>query len=368
MSFENLARPNVTRMHPYVPGKPIEEIQADYGLEHVVKLASNENPIGPPASAVKAMREAAEKMHFYPEGGSLRLRSALAAKHDIDPSCVVIGSGSDELISILARVFLDKGDEIVVAKHAFVRYKMAGDLREAVVVEVPMVDYTHDLDAMKAAVTDKTKILFVANPNNPTGTYVTEEQFAAFMDGVPSDKLVIMDEAYYEYAAGLEDYPDSLDHWRRGRRNLVILRTFSKTYALAGLRVGYAFADPSVIGLIDRIRPPFNLTSMAQAAAEAALGDEAYLEKSIEMNRTNRQWLCEQLDRRGVSYVPSMGNFVLVATAKPASDVFESLLAKGVIVRPMAGYGFPNHVRVTIGTREELDTFLTCFDAVEGRP
>jgi len=365
--FEDLARKCVRRFSPYVPGRPIEEIKERFGLNEVIKLASNENPLGPSPKAAKAIPSCLTDLNRYPEGGSTRLRGALAKKYRLDPTCVLVGAGSDEIIELLAKSFLDKSDEIVVSEHAFIRYKMAGDLMGCRVVEVPMAGFTHDLRAMRARVTKTTKIIFIANPNNPTGTYVTRKEFAAFIEAVPRNKLVVMDEAYFEYARHLNDYPDGLEFWRKGHRNIVVLRTFSKIFGLAGLRVGYALGDASVLGQVDRIRPPFNVTIPAQVACEAALGDSRHVKRAAESNRTNMAWLCSQLDKHGIEYVPSATNFVLIKTAIGGVPMFNALLAKGVIVRPMAEYGFPSHVRVTVGTKREMNIFWKNFRALERR-
>jgi histidinol-phosphate aminotransferase len=364
-SFEDLSRKCIRKFSPYIPGKPIEEIKERFGLKDVFKLASNENPLGPSPKAREAIASCLAEIHRYPEGGSTRLRSALAKKVGVDAKCVIVGSGSDELIEILAKAFLEGKDNIVASEHAFIRYKMAGELMGIRVIEVPMTGFRHDLEAMARAVTPRTKIIFIANPNNPTGTYVSRDAFSRFIEGVSADKLVVIDEAYFEYARGYADYPDSLEFQKAGRKNIITLRTFSKIYGLAGLRTGYGIADPSVIAQMDRIRPPFNVTIPSQVACEAALEDTRHVEASVALNREVRSWLCEELDKKKVEYVPSAGNFVLVRTAQPAAQVFDALLQRGIIVRPMAEYGFPNHLRVTIGTKAEMELFLAQFLALE---
>ncbi len=360
-SFEDLARKCVRKFGPYVPGRPIEEIKERFGLAEVVKLASNENPLGPSPRALEAAAACLGEIHRYPEGGSLRLRGALARRYGVATDCLIVGAGSDELIELLAKTFLEPEDEVVVSEHAFVRFRMAGNLMGARVVEVPMAGFRHDLRAMGAALTAKTKMVFIANPNNPTGTYVPRDDLAAFLDRVPPAVLVAMDEAYFEYARALPDYPDSLDSFREGRRNVVTLRTFSKAFGLAGLRVGYGIADPVVVLQLDRVRAPFNVSIPSQAACEAALGDARHVEDSVALNLRNKGWFCEELKRNGVDFIPSAGNFVMVRARGDGSQVFEALLRKGVIVRPMAEYGFPDHLRVTIGKQEELQLFLKNF-------
>jgi len=366
-SFQHLARATVLEASPYVPGKPIEEIRERFGLAQVVKLASNENAVGPSPKAAEAMARSFAELHRYPEGGSTRLRKALAVRYGVDPSCVMAGSGSDELIELIARTFLDPGDEVIVSEHAFVRYKMAARLSGAKVIEVPMTGYRHDARGMARAVTPRTKLLFLANPNNPTGTYVNCRDVDALLETVPADRLVILDEAYHEYAAVYEDYPDAVQLLRRGRANIVSLRTFSKAYGLAALRVGYAIADPGVISLIDRVRPPFNLSSPAQAACEAALQDASHVKTCVRLNGECKKWLCLALEQGGIEFVPSATNCVLIRTRVGSRSAFEALLARGIIVRPMEEYGYPDHIRVTVGTRAEMELFLREFLAVDRR-
>jgi histidinol-phosphate aminotransferase len=275
---------------------------------------------------------------------------------------VLVGSGSDEIIELIAKTFLDLEDEIVVAEHAFVRYKMAGRLMNIRVVEVPMVDgFRHDARAMAKAVGPRTKIVFIANPNNPTGTYVTTDEFRELLSIVPPRVLIVVDEAYYEFSRLFPDYPDSVAIAKEGHPGIVTLRTFSKAYGLAGLRVGYALADRTVISQIDRIRPPFNVTIPSQAACEAALEDTEHVDATVAVNSDNMEWLRRRLDSCKIPYVPSVANFLLVKTRLGSQKVFEALLQKGVIVRPMTEYGFPDHIRVSIGNLDEMEFFLEHF-------
>jgi histidinol-phosphate aminotransferase len=366
--FEKLARPCLRKLQPYIPGKPIEEIKQRFGLARVIKLASNENPLGPSRRALEAVSAALGEVNRYPEGGSTRLRQAIAASLGLEPARILVGSGSDEIIELIAKTFLDKDDELVASEHAFIRYKMAGAVMEARVIETRMAaGYRHDLPAMARAVTARTKIVFIANPNNPTGTHVTRAELAEFLDRVPPRVLVAVDEAYFEYAQVLPDYPDAVALRRQGHPNVVSFRTFSKIHGLAGLRVGYAVADPAVVGLMDRIRPPFNVTIPSQAGCEAALADEGHVRASRELVRENLAWLGGELERAGIEFVPSAANFVLIRTRTGGAAVFEGLLRKGLIVRPMGEYGFPEHVRVTIGTREEMEMLLAALLEVDGR-
>jgi histidinol-phosphate aminotransferase len=364
-NFEQMSRSCLRKFSPYVPGRPIEEIKERFHLERVIKLASNENPLGPSRKALEAIAASVWDLFRYPEGGSTRLRAALARSLGVDAGQVLAGSGSDEIIELIAKTFLERDDDIVVSEHAFIRYKMAGNLMAVRVIEVPMTGFRHDLKAMRAAITPKTKIVFLANPNNPTGTYVTRAELSAFLDGLRDDLLVVLDEAYFEYARALPDYPDSVQLLKDGRRQVVGLRTFSKAYGLAGLRTGYAVADPGVVREIDKIRPPFNVTSLAQTACEAALEDRRHVEDSVRLNRETMERLCSELRAKGIDFVPSAGNFVLIKARRGGDAAFQGLLRRGIIVRPMAEYGFPEHVRVTVGTPEETEVFLKAFVEVD---
>lgn len=367
--IKKMIRKEVRGFQPYVAGRPIETIKRELGLKKVYKLASNENPLGPSRLAVKAVQKAAKSSYFYPDSNSWELRQALAKKFRQKPENVMFGSGSDELIEVIAKVFLTPQDEIVVSDHAFIRYKMAGELLGSKVVQVPMKDYAHDLDAMLAAVNSKTKAVFIANPNNPTGTYNADAEFARFIQGLAAKPLentplVVMDEAYYEYARTIPDYPETLDYLSR-YPNLVILRTFSKIYGLAGLRVGYGFASKEVVDYIDRVRPPFNVNIAAQAASVASLKDAKQVSRSVKLVRKEMQYICSELKKLQVPYVPSAGNFLLVETEPlKGADVFKSLLKKGVIVRAMDEYDFPCHIRVSVGLHSENALFIKALKEV----
>lgn len=366
LNVKEMIRPCCAGFQPYVAGKPIETIKRELGLKKVVKLASNENPLGPSRKAFDAIRAALTGVYFYPDSNSWALRQALARKFCMDAGNVLLGAGSDELIELIAKVFFRPTDEVVISEHAFVRYQMAGQLMGCKAVTVPMDGFTHDLDAMADAVTKRTKAIFIANPNNPTGTYNTDCQFRRFMETVRRKSrgmlpLVIMDEAYYEYARAEKDYPETLGYLRK-YPNLVILRTFSKIYALAGLRVGYGFAAAPVVDYIERVRPPFNINSFAQAAAVASLGDPAQVQKGIALVKAGKKYLYSELQRRGVAFIPSAANFILIDTAPLAGqDVFKKLLAKGVIVRAMDEYDYPRYIRVTIGLPQENRLFVKEF-------
>lgn len=367
-SIESMVRPCCRGFEPYVAGRPVETIRRELGLKKIVKLASNENPLGPSRAAVSAINKAAAGAYFYPDSNSFLLRSALAKKHNVTPKQVLLGAGSDELIELVAKVFFNPGDNIVVSKHAFIRYAMAGRLMNARVISVPMKDYAHDLPAMARAVTPKTKAVFIANPNNPTGTYNTRREFEAFLRLLAAGKgcapLIVVDEAYYEFARANRDYPDTLSYLKRNPR-IIILRTFSKVYGLAGLRCGYGFTSPEVADFMERVRPPFNVSSVAQAACTASLEDRGQVEKSLRLVNEQKAYLYREMERMGVRHIPTAANFILFdVNPMRGKDIFDALLRRGVIVRAMDEYELPHHVRVSIGLPEENRFFIKCLQEV----
>lgn len=354
-------RREVEGFEPYVPGRDMENVKRMYKLKRVIKLASNENAIGPSPRAVAALRGTTQNLHRYPDGFSANLRHALATSLGVKLNQVSVGAGSDELIEILAKAYLSPGDEIVVSEHAFLRYKMAGDLMGATVVTVPMNVMTHDLEAMAAAVTPRTKIVFIANPNNPTGTYNTKTELEEFLITLPARVVAVVDEAYFEFARARRDYPNALDFFKAGR-NLVVLRTFSKAYGLAGVRLGYAVGPESLIDTLERVRPPFNVSLPAQAAGVAALMDKVHLKRTVALVAREKDKMERALKKMEIPVVRSAGNFLLIQVSPHRGDeTFEALLRKGVIVRAMDEYGFPEHIRVTIGRPDENKVFLSAF-------
>jgi len=351
---------------PYVPGKPIEELARELHLDAatIVKLASNENPRGPSPKALAAIGASAADLTRYPDGSGFALRAALAQHHGVGPERIVLGNGSNDVLELVALAFLTPGDEAVYAQHAFAVYPLATKARGATGIEVPARDYGHDLDAMLVAITPRTRVVFVANPNNPTGTWAPPSAVAAFVDAVPRDVIVVLDEAYDEYLSAADRSPAI--GWLGRHPNLVVSRTFSKAYGLAALRVGYGVMDASVAGLLDRVRQPFNVNALAQAAALAALADRAYVEESSRLNREGMRQVEDGLARVGVATLPSHGNFLL-ARVGDAAAVYGGLLREGVIVRPVAGYGLPEWLRVTIGLPAENERFLAALARVLGR-
>ncbi len=350
--------PDIAGITPYSPGKPIEEVERELGLTGSIKLASNENPRGPSPKALAVLSEAAKTLNRYPDGGGHYLRLALADRWKVSPDQIILGNGSDEVITLLTRAFLEAGDEAILADPSFVVYKIDVAAAHARPVPVPLKDFRHDLPAMAKAVTARTRLVFVCNPNNPTGTYVTAAEVSAFMQAIPPDVIVVFDEAYYEYVTAT-DYPDTLS-MLKGGRNVVLLRTFSKIYGLAGLRIGYGLTTPEIVQHLNRIRPPFNTNSMAQKAALAALSDEEHVRESRRVNTEGMASLAERLKALGLRVVPSQANFLYFDVKRDGKAVFEALLRQGVIVRHLGGA----FLRVTVGLPQENDRFIAALQAV----
>jgi histidinol-phosphate aminotransferase len=353
---------NIPRLKPYVPGKPIEEVQREYGLTDIIKLASNENPLGPSPLAVEAIREAATGVGLYPDASCYELTRELAAHWGVAPENLILGNGSDEILQFIGLAFVRPGDEVLTARPSFVRYEAAAVLNNGVLVETELRGFRFDLGAMAARLSERTRLVFIANPNNPTGTMVTRSELEWFLDRVPDHTVVVMDEAYFEYADA-PDYPDSWAYARQGR-NVIVLRTFSKIYGLAGLRVGYGMARPELIRLLHQVREPFNVNSVAQAAARASLKDPEQVERSRRVNREGKATLEAAFDALGLPYAPTQANFVLVDVKQDCRAVYEGLLRRGVIVRTGDIFGLPTHLRVTIGTKAENERFLRELRAV----
>jgi histidinol-phosphate aminotransferase len=356
----------VRRIARYVPGKPIGELAREYGLaeEAIIKLASNENPRGPSPKVRLAIADAVAEITRYPDGNGFELKNALAARYGIDRDQIVLGNGSNDVLELVTQAFLRPGDHAIYSQHAFAVYPLATQARGATGIEVPARDLGHDLDAMRAAITAQTRIVFVANPNNPTGTWAPPDAIKAFVAAVPRDVLIVLDEAYNEYLEPAQQANSAA--WIAAHSNLVVSRTFSKAYGLAGLRVGFGLMDATVADMLNRVRQPFNVNSVAQAAALAALADTEYVAASAALNKSGLAELARGLDALGVAYVPSHANFVLVRIG-PAAEVYEKLLRQGVIVRPVASYGLPQHLRVTVGLPHENQRFLAALASALGR-
>jgi histidinol-phosphate aminotransferase len=357
------ALPYVRAIAPYQAGKPIEELAREHGLqpERIVKLASNENPLGMPASARAAIDGALAELGRYPDSNGFELKAALSRKLGVPVDWITLGNGSNDILEAAAAVMLAPGRSCVYAQHSFAVYPLATQARGARSVVVPAREYGHDLDAMLAAIDTDTRLVFVANPNNPTGTFVGAGKMADFLGRVPSHVVVVLDEAYNEYLSPELRHPSV--EWVRRLPNLLVSRSFSKAYGLAGLRVGYGVAQPELTDLLNRVRQPFNCNSLAQAAAVAALADEAFVARSVEVNRQGMAQLTAAFDALGLRYLPSFGNFVLVQVGDGAA-VYQGLLKRGVIVRPVANYGLPQWLRVTIGLPQENDRFIAALREV----
>jgi histidinol-phosphate aminotransferase len=354
-------KPNIVNLPVYQPGKPIEDVKRELGLTEVIKLASNENPYGASPKAKEAMLRELDNISIYPDGAAVALTEAIARHHGVNHDQIIFGAGSDEIILLIARAFLRPGDETVMADATFPQYRHNAAIENAVIIEVPLRDGTHDLPAMLARITDKTRVVWVCNPNNPTGTIVTKTELESFLAAVPASVLVVLDEAYCEYIDD-PDYPDGLALLKR-HPNVVVLRTFSKIYGLASLRIGYGIGMPDVIRAINQVREPFNTSRFGQAAALAALEDQAFVESCRKANKEGLRTLKAAFDRLGLPSFPAYGNFIMVDVGRPSSEVFEALLRKGVIVR--GGHrGYPNHVRITVGTPEQNAQVIAALEAV----
>lgn len=351
-------KPHIVNLPVYQPGKPIEEVKKELGLDEVIKLASNENPYGSSSLVAAAVQEELLNVSVYPDGSSSELTSVLADHLGVEREQIIFGCGSDEVIALITRAFLLPQDESIMADQTFSVYKSNTDIEGGVSIEVPLKDGVHDLDAMLAAVTDRTKIIWICNPNNPTGTIVEHDQFISFMNQVPAHVLVALDEAYCEFVTD-ENYTDGislLDQYP----NIVVLRTFSKIYGLASLRIGYAVASPQIITYINQVREPFNTSRIAQAAAKVAITDYDFIESCRTHNTSGIQYLYEQFDSLGLSYFPANGNFIFVDVKSSGMDMFQALLKQGVIIR--AGFGkYPTYIRVSVGTPEQNEKFVAAL-------
>ncbi len=373
----NQARAEIQGLRPYQPGKPIDELAREFGLNasDIVKLASNENPIGPSKKAIAAMEAEAREMTRYPDGNGFELKQTLCEKLSkntvaVNPENITLGNGSSDILDFIVKCFVAKNDEVVFSQHAFAIYGLVTKIQGGECKVVPAKNYGHDLDAMAAAISEKTRLVFVTNPNNPTGTWLTQAEVAAFMAKVPSDVVVVLDEAYFEYVDEA-DYCNGLTLFAQ-YPNLVVTRTFSKAYGLASLRVGYGVSSPEIADLMNRVRPPFNVNSFALAAAVATLNDAEYVAESKAINDAGMAYLTQSFDKLGLPYISSVGNFISFEipqagdTAKniSAAEVDQKLLSVGVIVRPIANYDMPNHLRVSIGTQAENEIFIAALSNI----
>lgn len=347
----------VKDLNPYTAGKSIEEVREEYDLEKIVKLASNENPLGPSIKVIDVIQSEAKNVSLYPDSGSRKLKSSLAEKYQLKTDEVFIGNGSDEILDLLMTLILNPGDEVIQADPAFIKYDLAVKSRGGESIKVPLdQDYKHDLKAMEAEITDKTKIVLICNPNNPTGTIVAKEKIKNFLENISEDILVVLDQAYQEYITA-EDPFDGIELLEK-HSNLILLRTFSKVYGLAGMRVGYALGSEELIDYLNRIRGPFNVNSLAQKAAVAALESEAHLKTCQKVNKREKNFLYQKLTELGLDYLETESNFMMVNIKMPAAEVFEKLQEKGVIIRPGNQFGMESWIRVTVGNRADNEYFI----------
>lgn len=359
--FSSLAVKGVQALSPYQPGKPIDELARELGLDpaSIVKLASNENPLGPSPKALSAIENTLVDLCRYPDGNGFELKQALCARYDLRPQQITLGNGSNDVLEVITRCFAAPGDEVVYSQYAFAVYPLVTQAIGATGVSVPASDYGHDLEAMADAVTERTRLVFVANPNNPTGTVHGARAIQAFLDRIPSRVLVVLDEAYCEYLQG-DGYVDGLS-LLAGYPNLIVTRTFSKAWGLAALRVGYSVSSAEIANILNRVRQPFNVDALAMAAATAVLSDDDYLRRSCEINTQGMAQLESAFQDMKLGYIASAGNFISVDVGEYAAEINQSLLEQGVIVRPIAGYGLPRHLRVSIGLPQENERFIAAL-------
>lgn len=360
--FYQRATPGVQGLHPYQPGKPVEELERELGISNSIKLASNENPLGPSQVAMAAAQNALSESCRYPDASGFKLKQALSERYGFSPDTLTLGNGSNDVLEMIGRAFVLPGDEIIYSEYSFVVYMLVAQSTGAKAVVVPAQAWGHDLDAMAAAVTDKTRVIFLANPNNPTGTWFSGAALRAFMAKIPEHVVVVLDEAYAEYVAE-SDYVSGLA-LQQAFANLVVTRTFSKAFGLAALRIGYGVASKAITDLLNRVRQPFNVNIPALEAAAAVLFDDDYLQRSVALNRAGLTQLEQGFTQLGMSWIPSVGNFITVDCGADAAPVYAALLREGVIVRPVANYQMPNHLRITVGLPDENKRFLAAFTKV----
>lgn len=359
--MENLIRKNILDITPYKPGKPIEEVKRQLKLKEVIKLASNENPLGISSLVKERIKRALSDINRYPDGSCFYLRNALAKRLRLKPTNLIFGNGSDEIIDMIIKTFVEEDENIITANITFLEYEIISRVNNRKVISVPLKYFKYDLPAMKSKVSDKTKLIFISNPNNPTGTYVTRYEIEEFFKGLRQNLIIVFDEAY-DIFVDAYDFPNSLTYL--DKRNVIILKTFSKAYSLAGLRVGYAIAKPEFIQYMERVRQPFNVNTLAQVAALAALEDKRFIKKSRQLILEGRRYICGALDNLGIAYIPSVANFILMDVARDGVGVFKEMLRFGVIVRDMEQYGLKNFIRVTVGTRKENERFIKVLKKV----
>jgi histidinol-phosphate aminotransferase len=357
-------KPNeyVRELIPYIPGKPVEELERELGIRDAIKMASNENPLGPSPLALRALKEALSKVNRYPDGDVFYLKRKLAQRLGVKPENLILGNGSNEVIEVVARTFMKPGDEAIMGEYAFIVFPIVTQAVGGKAIISPMPELTHNLRDMFNRISSKTKAVFIANPNNPTGTMVKRDELEWFLERVPDDIVVVIDEAYFDYVQD-PDYPNSLDYRDSGKA-IITVRTFSKIYGLAGLRLGYGISSEEIISYLNRVREPFNVNSLAQVAGYAALDDAAHVTRSIESNREGLRYLIKELNKIKIPYAPSFTNFILIDLRADPIPIYNALLKEGVIVRPVLNYGLKTHLRVTIGLPEENERFIRAIKKV----
>jgi len=362
--MENIVRKNILAVTPYIAGKPIEETKRELGLKEVIKLASNENALGPSPKALEAVKKALPRLNRYPDSQGFNLRKKLSRIMRLDQSSFVFGNGSDELIDMIIRTFVENDENVVTADLTFLEYEIVSAVNARKVIRVPLRYFKYDLEALRKKIDRKTKVVFIANPNNPTGTYVTRCELEEFLSGIPENVIVVLDEAYDSFIDA-DDFPFGLNYIKSA--NVIVMKTFSKAYGLAGVRLGYAVGRPELVSFMERVRQPFNINSLAQSAACAALDDRKFLEKTRSAVFQGKDYLYAALGRMGIAYVQSVANFLLVDTGRDGVGVFKELLKCGVIIRDMKQYGLKNFIRVTIGTKKENEKFIAALKKVLSR-
>jgi histidinol-phosphate aminotransferase len=372
IDFHKLAVNGVQKLQPYLPGKPIEELERQLGIKNILKLASNENPLGPSPLVIEALKSAVNQIELYPDGNGFILKQKLAKTLGVSNQQITLGNGSNDVLDMIARVFLCEGREAIFSEYAFAVYPISTQSVGATARVSKALDanhdenpYGHDLAAMLALINDKTRVIFIANPNNPTGTWLKSKELEDFISKVPDDIIVVVDEAYFEYVEETE-YPDSMN-WLDKYPNLIVTRTFSKIYALAGLRVGYSVSSKQIADLLNRVRQPFNVNTPALLAASAALDDHQHLQHCVEVNTKGIKFWQAACQYRGFDYIPTVGNFITVDMEQDAAPIYQALLREGVIVRPIANYGLPHHLRITVSTPEDNQRCLNALDKIMGQ-
>jgi len=367
--FQQLAAPGVQKLQPYLPGKPVEELERELGISNSVKLASNENPLGASARALQAIEQCYKTINYYPDGSAFKLSQRLAGKYDVDPACLTFGNGSNDVLELIAKAFLTAEHSAVYSQYAFAAYPIVVQVVGAKARVATAYDAAHetmplghDAEAIIDSIDETTRLVFIANPNNPTGTWMDADTVKAMLDRIPSDVILVLDLAYLEYMQN--EFKPDIKSLLASYNNLIITCTFSKVYALAGLRIGYGLSHPDIADVLNRVRQPFNTNLIAQAAALAALDDDAHIQASISLNNDGKAFLQNELARLGLSYLPSMGNFLAVNFNRDAMPVYDALLRKGVIVRPLANYNMPDYLRITIGTADQNKRLIEALSGV----